>query len=105
MANGAGNVLVGPLVNGKKTRIEVLIGSRNQKDSTELVSLVAERCGVKFAAKNDRWTFASAVTLALRRYQRRRLMEELGRRAIIEPILRQIRRVNGRLSANADRKE
>jgi hypothetical protein len=74
-------------------------------NSTDLASLVAERCGVKFAAKNDRLTFASAVTLAVRRYQRRGLVEELGRRAINEPILWQIRRVNGRLSANADRKE
>jgi hypothetical protein len=59
MANGAGNVLVGHLLNGKKTPIEVLIGCRNQIDSTERASLVAECCGVKFAAKNDRWTFAS----------------------------------------------
>jgi hypothetical protein len=82
MANGAGNVLVGHLLNGKKTPIEVLIGCRNQIDSTERASLVAECCGVKFAAKTDRWTFASGVTLALRRYQRRGLVGELGRRAV-----------------------
>jgi hypothetical protein len=57
---------VRPLLNWKKTRIEVLSGARNQIDSTELASVVAERCGVKCAAKNNRWTFASAVTLALR---------------------------------------
>jgi hypothetical protein len=33
-------------------------------NSTDLASLVAERCGVKFAAKNDRLTFASAVALS-----------------------------------------
>jgi hypothetical protein len=82
MANGAGNVLVGPLLNGKKTRIEVLIGSRNQIDSTERASLVAERCGVKFAAKNDRWTFASAVTLALRRYQTARRVSPLSKSSL-----------------------
>jgi hypothetical protein len=73
-------------------------------DSTELASLVAAHCGVKFASKGDRLTFASAVTLAVRRYQRRGLVEELGRRAINEPILWQIRRVNGRLSAHAAQK-
>jgi hypothetical protein len=73
-------------------------------DSTELARLVAECCGAKFAGKSDRLTFASAVTLAVRRYQRRGLVEELGRRAINEPILWRIRRVDGRLTATDNRK-
>src|SRR5229473_1568653 len=43
MANGNGNVLVWPLLNGKKTRIEVLIGSRNQIER-KLWRTHAKRC-------------------------------------------------------------
>jgi hypothetical protein len=48
-------------------------------DTTTLSVLVAAKCGLQFNTAEERFGFASAVAMALRRHQRRGLAAVIGK--------------------------
>lgn len=48
-------------------------------DTTSLTELVAARCGMEFKSQEERFGLASAVAMALRRYERRGLAAVTGK--------------------------